>query len=234
MIWFGRHPGLHVPPASRGRVPVRESDRMRAALERVATRAPHLSGAALLDALEATGWIDRAAAARLLPAFRDFDADRHFAQHMRLLSFRGPSAAEEFHAGIGRIVEDMFGAADATEVGREAAYHFRHDEREGLLLAYPEVNLSIGGGLRAAVAAAVEQMPDTLVIVARNFQNGTAEQFAAMLQGTEVPGTLITINLLLGIRATALRYQPSPARLVDLLGAGRPLRSTDVARLGDR
>ena len=42
------------------------------------------------------------------------------------------------------------------------------------------------------------------------------------------------MNLLLGIRAMALRYQPSPGRVIDLLGSGRPLRSADIARLGDR
>jgi hypothetical protein len=234
MIWFGRHPGLRLPPVTRGRVPVRDRERMRAALEHVAARAPHLCGEALLHALEETGWIDRPTAERLLHEFRDFNPDRYFAEHMRRLSFRGPSAAEEFRAGIGRIVEDLFGATEETEVGAEPGFRFRHEEREGLVLAYPEVNLTIGGGLRDAVAAAVEQMPDALVLVARNFQNGTADQFRAMLAGTEVPGTLITVNLLLGLRATTLRYQPSPARVAELLGAGRPLHTTDVARLGNR
>jgi hypothetical protein len=234
MIWFGRHPGLYIPPVSRGRVPVRDRDRMRAALEHVAAHAPHLTGEPLLDALEGTGWIDRASAARLLPEFRDFNPDRYFAEHLRRLSFRGPSAAEPFRSGINRIVEDLFGATEETEIGSEPGFRFRHEEREGLVLAYPEVNLSIGGKLRGAIAAAVEEMPDALVVVARNFQHGAAEHFAGMLSGTEVPGTLVTVNLLLGIRATTLRYQPSPARVVDLLGAGRPLRTTDVAKLGDR
>jgi hypothetical protein len=234
MIWFGRHPGLRIPPLSRGQVPVRDRDRMRAALEHVAAHAPHLGGEALLDALEETGWIDRTTATRLLPEFRDFDPDRHFAAHMRRLSFRGPSAADEFRAGIGRIVEDLTGSAHVIEIASEPGFRFQHADQEGIVLAYPEVNLSIGGPLRAAVAAAVEQMPDALVIVARNFQHGTAEQLAGMLARTDVPGTLITINLLLGIRATALRYQPSLARVLETLGAGRPLRSADVAKLGDR
>ena len=55
-----------------------------------------------------------------------------------------------------------------------------------------------------------------------------------MLSRTGVPGTLVTVNLLLGIRATALRYQPSAERVVDLLSLGRPLRTQDVASLGDR
>jgi hypothetical protein len=233
MIWFGRNPALHIPPTARGRVPVREWDRMRAALELVATRAPHLSGAALLDSLESTGWIDRESAARLLPLFRNFDADRHFAEHLRRLSFRGVSAVEEFRLGIARVVEDIFGAVEDREVGGEPAFRFGHGEREGLLLAYPEVNLSIGGPIRSAIAASVEEMPDALVIVARSFQHGTAEQFRSMLSGTEVPGTLVTVNLLLGLRATALRYQPPTDRIVGLLGTGRPVRSTDLARLVD-
>jgi hypothetical protein len=44
----------------------------------------------------------------------------------------------------------------------------------------------------------------------------------------------VTVNLLLGIRAITLRYQPSVDRLIGVLGAGRPLRSADIARLGDR
>jgi hypothetical protein len=234
MIWFGNLPVLQHAARRNGRVPVAERDRMRLALERVARRAPHLAGDALLDALEATGWIDRSAAARLLPEFRHFDADRHFAEHLRRLSFRGPSVAEEFRSGIGRVVEDLFGTALAGGVGPEPAIRFRCGEREGVVLAYPEVGFSLGGRTRTAVAAAVEEMPDALVLVARNFQPGTAEQLAGLLAGSEVPGTLVTVNLLLGIRATALRYQPGPERVVDLLSAGRPLRSVDVARLGDR
>jgi hypothetical protein len=49
-----------------------------------------------------------------------------------------------------------------------------------------------------------------------------------------VPGTLVTVNLLLGIRATTLRYQPGAERVIELLGSGRPLRSRDVAVLGER
>jgi hypothetical protein len=234
MIWFGRHSGLHLPPPTRGHVPVRERDRLRLALERVASHSPHLAGEPLLEALEGTGWIDRSAAARLLPQFRDFNPDRHFAEHLRRLSFRGASVAEEFRSGIGRVVLDLFGAAEEVDLGDETGFRFRNGEREGILLAYPEVSLTIGGPLRTAIAAAVEQMPDTLVVVARSFQQGAADQFAGLLSGTEVPGTLVTVNLLLGIRATTLRYQPAADRVVDLLGTGRPLRSSDVARLGDK
>jgi hypothetical protein len=234
MIWFGKHPGLRFLPAVRGRVPLRDRDRMRCALERVATRAPHLYGAALLDALEATGWVDRETAERLLPHFHRFDADRHFAEHMRRLSFRGPSVGDEFQSGIIRIVDDLTGTAEPGQLLTEAVVRFAHADREGIVLAYPEVNLSLGPSLRGAVVAAVEEMPDALVLVARNFQPGTAEQLASLLARTEVPGTLVTVNLLLGMRATRLRYQPSVDRVLELLGAGRPLRSVDVARLGDR
>ena len=36
------------------------------------------------------------------------------------------------------------------------------------------------------------------------------------------------------IRAIALRYQPTEARVFELLGAGGALRSRDIAHLGDR
>lgn len=233
MIWFGRHPGLHIPSPVRGRVPVRDRDRMRAALEQIAAHAPHLTGAELLDALGDTGWIDRATAKRLLPEFRNFDPDRHFAEHMRRLSFRGPSASDEFHAGIGRIVADLFGSSRETEIAAELAFRFQHAEQEGLILGYPMVQLAIGGTLQEAVTSAIEEVPDALVIVARNFHPAAAEQLRGLLSSSEVPGTLITINLLLGVRATVLRYQPHKSRVVRLLGAGRPLRSADVARLVD-
>jgi hypothetical protein len=100
--------------------------------------------------------------------------------------------------------------------------------------ALPMGSFSIGGPTRVALAAAVEEMPDVLVIVARNFQEGAAAQLGSLLSGTDVPGTLVTVNLLLGIRATALRYQPGTDRVLDLLGSGRPLRSADVAYLGNR
>ena len=77
-------------------------------------------------------------------------------------------------------------------------------------------------------------MPDTLLVVARNFDQHAADQLSGVLAGTGVPGTLVTVNLLLGIRAITLRYQPSVDRLIGVLGAGRPLRSADIARLGDR
>ncbi|HEU0013167.1 MAG TPA: hypothetical protein VFQ45_05760 [Longimicrobium sp.] len=235
MIWFGRPltEVLFTPPA--GFAPVGdESVRMEHALRWVAARDPHLEGAALLDALAATGWVDRPTAARLLPCFRHFDADRYFADALRSLSFRGPSAAGEFRQRIGRVMEDMVGGARLDSVGPEECVRFGGGDREGIVLAYPQVQLTLGGAALDAVKAAADEMPDALVIVARNFQEGTAGQLSSLLEGTEVPGTLVTVNLLLGMRATALRYQPGAERVIGLLGSGRPLRSRDVAVLGDR
>ncbi|HEV2130727.1 MAG TPA: hypothetical protein VGR27_06470, partial [Longimicrobiaceae bacterium] len=207
---------------------------MQHAIESVAARTPHLAGEPLLDALVQTGWVDRATAARLLPGFRHFDADRYFAESLRALSFRGTSVADEFRTRVARVVEELAGKAEIATVGEEEGIRFRHGEREGIVLAYPEVALTLGASARSSIAAAVEEMPDALVIVARNFGEGTAPQLAAMLSRTGVPGTLLTVNLLLGIRAMALRYQPGTDRVLDLLGTGRPLRSADIARLGDR
>lgn len=232
MIWFSSRSTAHyaaplfAPAGS-------ETVRMERALRLVATYAPQLSGTALADELAATGWVDRETALRLLPVFRTFDADRHFAEHLRRISFRGASVAPEFRAGIRCAVADLVGAAEPGQVGVEPCIRFRHGEREGIVLAYPEVNYSIGGRARETMAAVLEEMPDALVLVARNFNPSAAEQLRGML-GPEVPGTLLSVNLLLGMRAVALRYQPGPERVVTLLEAGRPLRSADVARLGDR
>jgi hypothetical protein len=131
------------------------------------------------------------------------------------------------------VVQELMGAGTVGEVGPEFGIRFRCGAREGLVLAHPEVGFSIGGSTRQAVEAAVEEMPDVLVVVARNFEKNAGGQLASLLYRTEVPGTLVTLNLLLGIRAISLRYQPHVDRVIDLLGAGRPLRSTDIARLGD-
>lgn len=234
MIWFGKLQKLFPASAPRPAAAADDHGRMRQALQWVAARAPHLAGDALLDALAGTGCVDRASAARLLPLFRDFDADRYFAENLRRLSLRGARAADEFRAGVGRVVEDVVGTAHLGSVGPEDGIRFRSGEREGIVLAYPEVGFSLGGNARKSVEAAVEEMPDALVVVARNFQEGTAGQLSSVLSGTGVPGTLVTVNLLLGIRAVALRYQPAPERVIATLGAGRPLRSTDVALLGNR
>jgi hypothetical protein len=57
---------------------------------------------------------------------------------------------------------------------------------------------------------------------------------AGILNRPGIPGTLLTLNLLLGIRATTLRFQPHSRRVVELLAQGGVLRSADIARLGDR
>jgi hypothetical protein len=233
MIWFGNlaH-ALRIPvPALVGGD---DGQRMEAALRHVAAHAPHLQGDALVEALAATGMVDRGTARRLLPCYRHFDADRWFAESLRSLSLKGPLVADEFRGRIGRVVEDLTGNARIEEVGPEGAVRFTLRDREGIVLAYPAVQFTIGGPAAKAVEAAVDQMPDALVIVARNFQDNTGAQLASMLSRTEVPGTLVTVNLLLGLRATALKYQPSPERVVDLLSLGRPIRTQDVATLGER
>ena len=234
MIWFGNLP-LPAPRAlPRGDAGETPHVRMARALRAVAAREPHLSGRALLDAIEATGGVDRETAERLLPWFRHFDADRCFTENVRRLALKGVAAADEFRGVVRYVVEDLTGSGEVAEVGPEPAIRFRGGEREGIVLAYPQVGFSLGGEARRAVEAAVEEMPDALVIVARNFTESAAEQLAGMLAGTEVPGTLLTVNLLLGLRAVKLRYGPSPERVIDTLGAGRPLRSVDVALLGNR
>ncbi|HYJ79043.1 MAG TPA: hypothetical protein VEW03_05555 [Longimicrobiaceae bacterium] len=235
MIWFGNLSqafgiALDVPALGTGD----ESARMERALRAVAAYAPHLEGAALVDALASTGWVDRPTAARLLPCFRHFDRDRWFAESLRSLSLKGPLAADEFRSRVGRVVEDLTGNARVEDVGPEGAVRFSLGEREGIVLAYPQVQFTIGGSAAEAVQAAVEEMPDALVIVARNFRDDTRAQLSGMLSRTGVPGTLVTVNLLLGMRATALKYQPSPERVLDLLSVGRPLRTQDVAVLGER
>ena len=234
MIWFGNLNRILPETGPDGYGPAPERERMRSALEWVAERAPQLTGPALLDALTESGWVDHDTAARLLPEFRHFDPDHHFSEYLRRLSFRGRTAAEQFRAGILTLVRELTGDADLTDIGPEPAIRFRVGDREGLVLAHPEVAFSISGQTREAVLAAVEEMPDALVVVARNFERSAFDQLASLLHRTEVPGTLITLNLLLGIRAMGLRYQPPTDRVVDLLGAGRPLRSADIALLGNR
>ena len=234
MIWFGNLGSILGTPVPEGFGLLSDTRRMQHALERVAERTPQLSGADLLDALEATGWVDRATAARLLPEFSHFDPDRHFADYLRRLSFRGRSAEDEFRAGVRIVMEEVVGDGSIEEIGPEAGVRFRRGEYEGVVLAYPEVSFGIGGRTREAIEAAVQEMPDAMLVVARNFDPHAAAQLSSLLAGTGVRGTLVTLNLLLGIRAITLRYQPSLDRLADVLGAGRPLRSADIARLGDR
>lgn len=234
MIWFGPAVRELLPPPRPGVVPPDANTRMARALRAVAERAPHLAGDALADALAETGWVDRATVARLLPHFRHFDADRCFAEGLRALSFKGQGAADEFRLRLLRLFGDLTGDAHPGRVGPEEAIRFRLGEREGIVLAHPRVAFTVSGATAEAVRAAVDEMPDALVIVARNFRPGADETVHGLLHRTEVPGTLVTVNLLLGMRAAALRYRPAPDRLAALLGAGRALRSRDLAALGER
>lgn len=234
MIWFGNlRDTLRLPPGA-PTPPLDEELRMRHALVRVAEQAPHLAGAALVAALAATGWVDHATAARLLPAYRDFDADRTFAEALRGMSFRGDAFASEFRMRIQRVMADLTGDAWLDEMGSEECIRAIHRGREVAVLAYPRVSFTLGGASIEAVCAAAREVPDVLVIVARNFQEQTHAHLSALLAGSDVPGTLVTVNLLLGLRAAALHYQPDPERVLDLLALGRPLRTQDVARLGER
>jgi hypothetical protein len=233
MIWFGNLTA-HTQGSTHVLAVGDDSARMEHALRWVAARAPHLSGPALVDALAETGLVDRPTALRLLPAFRGFDPDRVFADSLRALSLRGPTAAEEFRSRIGRVVDDVAGGARVEAIGPETGIRFGRGDRQGVLLAYPQVQFTLGGAATQAVSAAMSEMPDALVIVARNFADGTAAQLRAYLERSEVRGTLVTVNLLLGMRAIALKYQPTEERVFELLGAGGALRSRDIAVLGDR
>jgi hypothetical protein len=234
MIWFGNLNRILATPVPYGFGAAAESSRMQFALERVAEHAPGLSGATLIEALVGTGWVDRPTAERLLPHFRHFDPDRHFGEHLRRLSFAGRSAAEEFRGRVRYILEEIVGTARLGQVGPEPCVRFGAGELEGLVIAQPEVSFTISGRTREAVEAAIEEMPDVLVVVARNFEKGAADQLRGILDRTGIAGTLVTVNLLLGLRATTLRYQPRLHRVLDVLATGGSLRSVDIARLGDR
>jgi hypothetical protein len=233
MIWFGNLNRILPSRSPDAYGPLPEHRRMLRALEAVAERAPQLTGDTLLEALEETGWVDLGTARRLLPYFDHFDPDRHFSEYLRRLSFRGRTAAEEFRQGVRLVVEEITGHGAVGSVGPEDGIRFRSGDREGVVLAHPEVSFSIGERTRQAIGAAVEEMPDVLVVVAKNFDPQAGPQLTSVLSRTGVPGTLVTVNLLLGIRAMRHRYQPSLEQVVELLGTGRPLRSADIARLGD-
>lgn len=234
MIWFGNVHQVIDRPAMGGYAYDSDSARMQIALERVAEKAPGLWGARLVDALAETGWVDRSTAERLLPQFRHFDPDRHFSEYLRRLSFRGRSAADEFRDGIRCIFEEIIGEGTIGLLGTEPCIRFTSGQYEGVVLAQPEVSFSIAGRTREALSAAIEEMPDVVTLIARNFDPASADQVRAILDRSEIPGTLITLNQLLGIRATALRYQPGVERVIALLATGGSLRSADIARLGNR
>lgn len=234
MIWFGNLERFFVGPVPAGLPGAAEDKRMQFALERVAEVAPGLAGDPLLDALEATGWVDRRTAERLLPTFRHFDPDQHFCEYMRRLSFRGRNAEEDFRRGVRCVLDEIVGGASIDASGPEACVRFSVGDKEGVVLAQPEVGFTVAGRTRDAVVAAVEEMPDAIVVIARTFDRAAAEQLGSILYRTGVPGTLVTVNLLLGIRAAALRFGTHPVRVVDLLARGGALRSADIAPLGER
>jgi hypothetical protein len=234
MIWFGNLERIFVGAIPAGMPKDAEFTRMQMALERVAEAAPSLSGQRLIDALSSTGWVDRGTAERLLPHFRHFDPDRHFGDYLRRLSFRGRLAEEDFVRGVRCVLEDITGNGRVERVGPATGIRFSAGLNEGIVLAHPEVGLTIGGQTRDAILAAVEEMPDALVVVARSFERDTGAQLASLLSRTGLKGTLVTVNLLLGIRAITLRYQPQVEKVVTLLARGGTLRSPEIARLGDR
>ncbi len=234
MIWFGNLERFFVGDVPAGLPRTAEFTRMQMGLERVAEIAPALSGRSLLEAVVATGWVDRETAERLLPHFRHFDADAHFATYLRRLSFQGRSAEDQFRMGVRCIVEEITGNARIGGVGPESGIRFATGNREGIVLPHPEVGFTISGKTRDAIAAAVEEMPDTIVVIARSFEKNTAAQLRSILAGTEVTGTLVTLNLLLGIRATTLRYQPRTDRVIELLSTGGAIRSPQIAKLAER
>jgi len=234
MIWFGNLNRIVATQDPQAFGPVPEHRRMLRALQTGAERAPQLTGRPRVEALAATGWVDNATAQRLLPTFVHFDPDRHFADYLRSLSFRGRSVAEDFREGVRAVMEELTGAATLDDAGAEPVIRFGTGEVEAMAIAHPEVNLTISGRTRDTILAAVEEMPDTIVLVARNFDRHAGAQLSGLLAGTEVPGTLITVNQLLGIRAMALHYRPATQRVIELLSQDRPVRSRDIARLGDR
>jgi hypothetical protein len=234
MIWFGNIERFIAAPLPQGLRISSETARMQLALERVAESAPGLGGQALVDALVTTALVDRSTVERLLPTFRHFDPDRHFSDYLRRLSFRGRTAADQFRTGIRCVVEEITGSGMIDQVGPEPCVRFTAGSYEGIILAQPEVSFTIGGRTRDAVAAAVEEMPDVMLVVARNFERSTSEHLASLVERTGVRGTLVTVNLLLGIRASAIRYQPRLDRIVEVLAKGGTLRSVDIACLGDR
>lgn len=234
MIWFGNLEHHIAGPLPDGFGMASETVRMQRALERVAEIAPGLEGHALVNALSMTGFVDQATARRLLPTFQHFDPDRHFSEYLRRLSFRGRPAADEFRTGVRCLVEEITGNGALDQVGTEPCIRFASHGFEGIVLAQPEVGFTIAGRTRDAIHASIDEMPDAVVVVARNFERGTADQLSSILSRTGVPGTLVTVNLMLGIRASVLRYQPGVDRIAGVLATGGMLRSADIACLGDR
>lgn len=233
MIWFGpKAPNAATLPRP---LPDRSlgdsTSRMYRALAEVAAHSPHLFGRPLVQALAESGWVSEAEAERLLPCFPRWDPDRSFAEALRRLSFRGLGVADEFRSRVARAMADIVGDARVSE--DEGLVRWEAGERIGVVLAYPEVDWTVGGEARTTLARVAEEMPDSVAVVARSFRETAASEVRSLL-GPEVPGTLVSVNLLLGLRAAALRHQPPTSRMLELLGLGRSLRSVDLAVLGER
>jgi len=165
----------------------------------------------------------------------NFDPDRHFAESLRRLSFRGELAVDEFRRRIGQVMVDL--TEDGEKVvlpGGAEAVRFRAGDRDGLVFAFPEVSYAVDAELRAAVPDVMEHFPHAVVLVARNFRAGAEASFRSLFRGQEIAPTLVTVNRLLGLRAVALRYG-TPAELVmDMFCCGGSVSTRAVARLGDR
>ena len=188
------------------------------AWELVAARQPDLDGEALLEALAATGWVDRRTAARIVPTLADFDPFTHFARSLRRLGWRGRRATPAFRRAVVTLFRGLPGAA-VTE-GR------RWLEAYGMpVLAYAEVGWSPGRPpgeeLTAAAAAGL-----AVVVVATSFDDES-------LRRAPVPLTALTTNRLLGMAAVIRHYRPEPAAVRALLERGGWVTSSDVARLAE-
>lgn len=234
MIWFGKLERLFIGPVPPGLPEAADEKRMQFALERVAEVAPWLTGDPLIDALAATGWVDRETASRLFPVFRHFDPDRHFGDYMRRLSFRGRTVEEEFRYGIRSIFQEIVGNAELCQLGPEACIRFEEGDRQFVALCRPEVGLTVAGTTREALLASIEEMPDAVLLIARSFERSAVDQVSSVLSRTGIPGSLVTVNHLLGLRATALRFGSSPEMIADVLALGGSVGSVQVARLGDQ
>lgn len=235
MIWFGPRAGSFAPPTSSravpDRAPLAASARMYRALTDVATHSPQLTGRGLVVALAETGWVDILEAERMLPCFPKWDADRCFAEGLRRLSFRGIAVADEFRGRVARAVQDILGDVELRD--DDGVLRFSVGSHEGVVLAHAEVDWTPGGESRTALARLAAEMPDSVAVVARSFRSSAAAEVSGLL-GREVPGTLISVNQLLGMRAAALKLQPPRERFLELLAVGRTLRSADLAPLGER
>lgn len=202
--------------AARSASPV---ERVLRAWERVAERDPDLEGDALLDALTATGWVDRRTAARIVPTLGDFDPFVPFARSVRRLGWRGRPATAAFRAAVATLLRGLPGAAVRARESWLEAYELP-------VLAYPEVGWAPVGPARDELdRAAAAGTP--VVVVATSFEHATPQGPRA------IPLTMLTTNRLLGMAAVIRRYRPDPAAVRRLLARGGRIASAEVARLAE-